>query len=133
MPLGVGRVDDVGSLREADVVDEDVQAAEGLDGSQDDVGDAFLRGKVGLNRQDPLGATRQGAQLLDGLGEPLFAARTDGDATSFLDQRLAMASPRPLVEPVTMAILSASSRSMLRIATDSKGRTADLFTGRPAP
>ena len=37
LPLGVGRVDDVGAFGGGDVVDEDVDAAEGLERGVDDL------------------------------------------------------------------------------------------------
>ena len=63
MPLRVGRMDDVGALREADVVDENIEAAESLDGSQDHVGDTLFGGKIGLNRQGPPGAALASAAV----------------------------------------------------------------------
>jgi len=37
LPLGIGRIDDVGAFGRSDVVDQDVDASEGLEGGADDL------------------------------------------------------------------------------------------------
>jgi len=79
-------VDDVRALGEANVVDEDVEAAERLHRPQDHVGDALVGRDVGLNRQHPVGTAGYRPQPLDRLGDPGLAAGADGDLTPLLHQ-----------------------------------------------
>ena len=100
-------------LASADVVDEDVEAAERLDRARDHVGDALVGGQIGLNREDTRSAPPgSAAELRGGVGQPLFAARADRHAAAFAEERPGGGQPEPCVEPVTMATLSVRSRSM---------------------
>ena len=49
-PFGVSRLDDRAAAREADVVDQNVETAERLDGFADDLRDSRFGGNVGPNR-----------------------------------------------------------------------------------
>ena len=108
LPLGVGRVDDAGAPGEPDVVDEDVEAAEGLDRSRD------------RRASTPAAVATSAATGQHAIGVAPASARSSAAASASraspraqivtrqpsATSAAALASPRPRLEPVTMATLS---------------------------
>ena len=98
LPLGVGGVDDVGAPGEADVVDEDVEAAEGLDRSRRRRRATPLSvARVGLTpparARSPPGSVRSSAAAV---GEPrLRRARRSSPGSLPATSAVALAKPKP--------------------------------------
>ena len=93
LPLGVGRAEDVGAAGLADVVDQDVDAAEPFDRARHDQLDAGGGRDVGLHRQHHARAARRGFDFHRGFGQPLFAARAQAHAAAFRHQRAGARQP----------------------------------------
>ena len=96
-------------LREADVVDEDVEAAEGLDGAGDDRLDAVGGREIGGDGEHAGSARSAPASVVSSAAASASAASPRAQIVTrqpSATSARALASPRPLLEPVTMATLS---------------------------
>ena len=78
LPLVVGHVQDGGGAAEAGVVDEDVDAAESLDGGLGERADLGFVGDVAGLRGDPAGAVA-GGELIAGRGQPALVLVAEHD------------------------------------------------------
>ncbi len=87
LPFGVGRSQQIGARRAADVVDQDVETAERLDGAADDELDARRGGYVRLHGGDHARPFRGGFDLERGIGELLATARAEHHAAALRDER----------------------------------------------
>ena len=98
LPLRVGGVGDAGAFGDADVVDEDVQPAEGFDRAGDDGLHPLGGRQIGGDGQHAIGAVCPGERLQGrgGVGEPRFAARANRHPAAFVDQRARAGEPEPL-------------------------------------
>ena len=79
----------------ADVVDEHVEPAEGVDGLLDHALDAILRRDVGLNSRDQIRALGHRLDFERGLRQPLLAARAQTHAAAFGHERSGAREPEP--------------------------------------
>ena len=120
----------VGAGRAADVVHEDVEAAERLDASVDDQLDARRGGHVRLHGRDHAGrfaAASTSSAASASCSSPRAQMQTrQPSATS----ARALASPSPRLEPVTTATLSQSPRSSSGRLSMIASRRSHLPSGR---
>ncbi len=99
--------------RAADVVDDDVEAAQLLDRCGDDRRRPLRLGDV----RDDADGTSLPRQRAHGRVELVGATRAEDDVRALLRRRVAIPRPMPRLEPVTRATLPASPRSIRRSTT----------------
>jgi hypothetical protein len=99
LPLGVARLEDAGPAGAPDVVDEDVEAAEGLDGALDHERHAIRRRHIGLDGRDHVRLSGDGLHLEGGLLQGFQTAGAQAHTAPFRDERASTRQTEPATRP----------------------------------
>ena len=114
LPLGVGRVGNRAAAGEADVVDEDIETTATPRPCAHDVGNPALGRQIDRHSQHPAIGARDPVEPGRRVSEPVPTAAQMVTRHPSSTSAVAHASPRPRLEPVTMATLSVRPRSSYR-------------------
>ena len=102
-PFRVRGIHDGGAAGQPDVIDEDVETAEGFGSTGDNALDPVGQGYILGDRQDRVGSgkriRRHGPQSRSGLRQPCLIAGTNRDETAFRDERGRAGQPQAPARP----------------------------------